>query len=101
MPRWRRIAVKLRKVTQQLDAGFNCTRVALPYSWLQVEKHLFAARCVDLAKFRGGERGLAAQCPQCRTPALATAFALADTASTDSVKVRCSFAFIAPTPMSL
>ena len=28
-------------------------------------------------------------------------FALADTASTDSVKVRSSFGFIAPTPISL
>ena len=38
---------------------------------------------------------------QCRAPPLPGPFALADTASTDSVNVRCSFGFIAPTPMSL
>jgi len=34
-------------------------------------------------------------------PPFAGPFALAETASTDNVKVRCSFGFIAPTPMSL
>ncbi len=43
-------------------------------------------------------RGRAAQC---RVPPLPGFFALADTASTDSVNVRCSFGFIAPTPISL
>ena len=38
---------------------------------------------------------------QCRMPPFPGPFAVADTASTDRVKVRCSFGFIAPTPMSL
>jgi gluconate 5-dehydrogenase len=38
---------------------------------------------------------------QCRVPTLPGTLDLADTASTDSVNVRCSFGFIAPTPISL
>ena len=38
---------------------------------------------------------------QCRVRPFPGPLALASTASTDSVKVRCSFGFIAPTPMSL
>src|SRR2546425_924614 len=38
---------------------------------------------------------------QCRVPPFPGPFALVDTASTNRVKVRCSFGFIAPTPMSL
>jgi hypothetical protein len=38
---------------------------------------------------------------QCRVPPFPGPLAFTETASTDKVNVRCSFAFIAPTPMSL